>query len=479
MKFSPEQIRAFERLSQDRNPLHLHEDYARRSPFGRPVVYGVCAVLACLGEWSAGRSFRLGRLKATFRKPLFVGVSYQMRIQDSGERVSLSLERGSVSQLDLSFTPSHGPVELSFPATASPASRQPRRYLPGEELSCPQPYALVEEALDEALNTCGLSRGQFPLDQLALLCWSSYYVGMECPGEQALFSSLSIEFGVSGSGLCQFSSASARFDERFNLVSINAEAEDGSRLQLSAFLRPDPVTVSLAEVRASLSQSAFWSGRHIFVSGSSRGFGSVLGQALSLQGARVAYHGRQEFELEPEIAPQALRLFGDASRADECVRLAGAIAQTWGSLDMCVLNASPPIQAALFQEQSGVEWLSFVQQSLACSVELARVLLPLLRPGGQLVLVSSTYLSLPKPQFSHYLAAKGALEGWLRGLALEAPQHRFVVARLPRMRTDQTNLPFDLDPALSTVEVAIRLLRQLEESATGSNYRLLDFQAGH
>ena len=46
--FSAAALDAFRRLSHDENPLHYDAAYARRTPFGAPVVYGMLGVLAAL-----------------------------------------------------------------------------------------------------------------------------------------------------------------------------------------------------------------------------------------------------------------------------------------------------------------------------------------------------------------------------------------------------------------------------------------------
>ena len=88
MSGAPERLETPERLitqgqvieyadaSGDHNPLHLDEEFARGSPYGRPIVHGMLA-LAMLSEmmtasfgiaWLSG-----GRLKARFRAPVFPG----------------------------------------------------------------------------------------------------------------------------------------------------------------------------------------------------------------------------------------------------------------------------------------------------------------------------------------------------------------------------------------------------------------------
>ena len=56
MVIQREQMEAFARLSHDHNPLHEDPAYSRSTQFGRPVVYGMCAVLVSLARWADGRT---------------------------------------------------------------------------------------------------------------------------------------------------------------------------------------------------------------------------------------------------------------------------------------------------------------------------------------------------------------------------------------------------------------------------------------
>ena len=75
-RITQEQLVQYADASGDHNPLHLDEEFARGTPYGRTIAHGML-VLALVSELMT-RSFggawlRGGRLKTRFRAPVFPG----------------------------------------------------------------------------------------------------------------------------------------------------------------------------------------------------------------------------------------------------------------------------------------------------------------------------------------------------------------------------------------------------------------------
>jgi NAD(P)-dependent dehydrogenase (short-subunit alcohol dehydrogenase family) len=473
LRFGPEHSALFSALSRDRNPLHLDPDYARRTPYGRPVLFGVAAVLAAIGAWADGRRFRLTRLRAVFDQPLFTGVAYTLAWTGRDRRVELKLLKGSQARTRISFQweaqggPEPPAAPLPFQPLAAARERTGADFPAALEAGPYEPDWSLAGPFQEAF---GLRLDQWPRAQLTALLFASYFIGMDCPGRQALFAEL--KFSFDGAAAFQPGRVSLGFHPGFNLLEV---AGDGpARFTLKAFLRPGPVLYPLAEVRAGVGASAAMSGRKVLVTGASRGFGAVLAKAFALQGADVGLNCRpghaEAAAVLAELAEcpgRALLLPGDLGRPEDCARVAAQAAAGLGCLDLLVCNASMAIEARPFLAQSTEECLGFVRDSLALLAGPLRELLPGLKPGATVVYVSSKYVQSPRDQFSHYLAAKGAAEGLVRGLAEEFKHLRFIIFRPRRMLTDQTSAAYDPDPGVSAVAVARELLEVLNGAEAG------------
>ncbi len=484
--FTAADVEAFAQASHDRNPLHCDPEYARATPFGRPIVHGMAAVVRALGVWSKGRPFRLLQLHARFRRALHVGVAYELDVKARDGDVEIRYAKGSTTLLECAFAwgAFNDPIASPKVAGGSTLRREPAKFtvpIGATTTDLPdQHFVPAAEKLDDGL--LGLACGAMPAGQLAALLWSSYMIGMEVPGRQALFTECTLVLGrpVTDSSFTA-TDLSMAVDSRFNLVTINGRGTGVDQLLLRAFVRPAPVRPTPADVDE-LRRGDDWTGRSALVSGSGRGFGATLAFALARRGARVAVNGRTEADIERVVQDirhdggEAHPAPGDVALAADAVRIAEDLAVRSGGLDLLVNNASPLIGDQAFLEQSVDEIVSFVATSIAAYAQLTRALLPLIRPGGLVVNVTTAYLSRPRTGVAHYLSAKGAIEGLTGALAAEFPAITFVAARLPRMLTDQTNVPFDLEPKVTTVAVANALLDRLSSLPTG-NYHLVDVAA--
>ena len=75
-RITQERLVQYADASGDHNPLHLDEEFARGTPYGRTIAHGmlVLALVSELMTHSFGEAWlRGGRLKTRFRAPVFPG----------------------------------------------------------------------------------------------------------------------------------------------------------------------------------------------------------------------------------------------------------------------------------------------------------------------------------------------------------------------------------------------------------------------
>ena len=159
-------------------------------------------------------------------------------------------------------------------------------------------------------------------------------------------------------------------------------------------------------------------GQIALVTGASRGIGAATAEALATRGAHVLLVARKADKLE-EVEDRIHAAGGSATIAPldltdgaNIARLANAVAERWGKLDILVLNAAilgtlSPIAAADGKELNSIFTLNVLaQQALIAAFD------PLLRraEGGRVIALTSSVARAPRAYWAAYGASKAALE---------------------------------------------------------------------
>ncbi|MBP6379378.1 MAG: SDR family NAD(P)-dependent oxidoreductase [Sphingorhabdus sp.] len=159
-------------------------------------------------------------------------------------------------------------------------------------------------------------------------------------------------------------------------------------------------------------------GRIALVTGASRGIGAATAEKLAAEGAHVVLTARTAKDLEAveqrifEAGGSATIAPMDLTEAGNNERLAAAVRERWGKLDILVLNAAmlgtlapvPVIDAAEFNRVLTLNLLA--QQALIASFDA------LLRASdaGRVVVLTSSVGQKPRAYWGAYGASKAALE---------------------------------------------------------------------
>jgi NAD(P)-dependent dehydrogenase (short-subunit alcohol dehydrogenase family) len=161
-------------------------------------------------------------------------------------------------------------------------------------------------------------------------------------------------------------------------------------------------------------------GKHVLITGGTKGMGEAMVRRFILSGAAVATTARS-----PLPAAQTPTLFvqADVSTATGVQKVHERVRQEWGGLDILVNNvggSSAPNGG--FQALSDEEWQAALNTNLLAAVRLDRAFIPKMieRKRGVVLHISSIQHRLPLHDSTlAYAAAKGALRTYSKGLANE------------------------------------------------------------
>ena len=230
-----------------------------------------------------------------------------------------------------------------------------------------------------------------------------------------------------------------------------------------------------------------FAGKLALVTGASRGIGAATAEALAAAGAHVILTARTATGLE--AVEEAIDAAGgsatiapmDLTDAEHIAKLAEAVAERWGSLDMLVLNA------AMLGSLSPVEHLDPKELSrvFALNVHANQALIaafdPLLRRSdkAEVVGITSSVGSEPRAFWGGYGASKAAFEALLGAYADEtahAGKLRVQIIDPGATRTRMRQLAFpgeEPDTLKGPEAVAAAIVERLQgDAVTGSRWRV-------
>jgi 3-oxoacyl-[acyl-carrier protein] reductase len=162
------------------------------------------------------------------------------------------------------------------------------------------------------------------------------------------------------------------------------------------------------------------SGRAALVTGSSRGIGLAIAEALHGEGCRVALNSRNPEELA-EVAgrlPGAIGVAGDLTESTEAKRVVSEVLSSFGELDVVVCNVGSG-QSVLPGDETPEEWQRVFGLNLwSATNAVAAARVALANSKGAIVCISSICgLEVIVGAPITYSAAKAALHAYVRGMA--------------------------------------------------------------
>lgn len=191
----------------------------------------------------------------------------------------------------------------------------------------------------------------------------------------------------------------------------------------------------------------------VLVTGGGSGIGRGIAQAFAQARARVVVA-----EIKPELAAQisnelqaanvdALVVQADVTQRADVARLASAIEQRFGGLDVLVNNVGDYLLSKPFEQFSDAEIDRLYGLNLRHVFDVTRAMLPLLRKcgaGSSIVSLSSIEGLRGAPTCSIYAAFKAAVGGFTRTLALELAPEGIRVNEIALETTETTQVPVSL-----------------------------------
>jgi len=177
-------------------------------------------------------------------------------------------------------------------------------------------------------------------------------------------------------------------------------------------------------------------GEAALVTGAGRGIGAAIAKALADAGAAVAcldLDAKAAAEVADAIAAMggvSAAVSADITSQEAMVAAIGDLPQRWRTLNVVVASAAAVTRPSPVADLSLDAWSQAIAVNLTGTFVTARTVIPLMPPGGRMILVASQLGSAAQPGRAPYCASKAGVLQLARVLALELAGQRIRVNSL-------------------------------------------------
>jgi 3-oxoacyl-[acyl-carrier protein] reductase len=161
------------------------------------------------------------------------------------------------------------------------------------------------------------------------------------------------------------------------------------------------------------------------VTGSSKGIGRAIAEALAHEGVQVVINGRNAKELEAAAAEMRYSgasvhpVASDVTDAEGAKRPVEEAVRRFGTIHILVNNAGGAGRFGSFDDLTDEEWLEVYELNLLSAVRATRAALPHMKKQrwGRIINISSESGVQPDAMMPHYNASKSAVNSLTKSLS--------------------------------------------------------------
>ena len=160
------------------------------------------------------------------------------------------------------------------------------------------------------------------------------------------------------------------------------------------------------------------------ITGAARGIGAAFAVGFAKEGAKIVIgdirDGAKTVAAVEEAGSEAMYVKTDVIYQEQCNALAKAAIDRFGAIDILVNDAGKLVQIKPFMEVTTEEFMHIMQVNALGPFHCLKAVFPYMKDrGGKIINISSGTIFEGVPGLPHYIASKGAIMAFTRGMARE------------------------------------------------------------
>jgi len=187
------------------------------------------------------------------------------------------------------------------------------------------------------------------------------------------------------------------------------------------------------------------------ITGAARGIGAAFAIGFGKEGANVVIgdirDGKNTVDAIEKAGGKAFYIKTDVTKQDQCNAMAKAAIDRFGKIDILINNAGTLVTIKSFMEVTTEEWMEIMATNTLGPFHCTKAVFPYMKDkGGKIINVSSGTIFEGVPGLPHYIASKGAVMAFTRGMARELGDYNINVnAIAPGFTHSEGGDEFDRD----------------------------------
>ncbi len=168
------------------------------------------------------------------------------------------------------------------------------------------------------------------------------------------------------------------------------------------------------------------------ITGAARGIGAAIAVGFAKEGAKVVIgdirDGKKTVTAIEKAGGKALYVKADVTKQDQCNALAKAAVDRFGSVDILVNDAGILVTIKPLMEVTTEEWMHVMGVNTLGPFHCTKAVFPYMKDrGGKIINICSASIFEGVPGMPHYVASKGAIMAFTRGMARELGDYKINV----------------------------------------------------